>query len=261
MKLIVCDIDDTLIDSPEQKLPSQKLVDAIRSVKEHALVACATGRAKTWALPVLQAAHFTAPCIVAGGTVILDPDTYDILHEKHLPKSQLENIKNILREYPDLRVCFNDYDDNDYLSGGWEMERLLASPECSVIQAIWLGHQRAEELVARFRHLRGVTSVKMTSQKPGLADIHIIPEGATKEHAIHWLQEKLDIPKEDTIGIGDGYNDLHIFKAVGTKIALANANEDLKKRADIIIGDVHDDAVADFLLQYTGSKLSTLTTF
>lgn len=247
MKLVVVDIDGTLIDSPNEKVPSDEFVKTVQKIKERVLVTCATGRSESWAKPVLDKAGFTAPPIIGGGTLILDPTTLRPLHEYYIPQDQLQNIKDILKDYPDSRVLFNDYTEEEYLDGGWELSTLLNSDSCYIMEVIELSHERADELIAQFIKLEGVTSVKMSSLKPGLVDIHVVNELSTKEHAIGVLQKELGISKEDTVGIGDGHNDFHIFKAVGTKIAVANAVPELKELADEIIGHVREDPVTEYL--------------
>lgn len=247
MKLIVADIDATLIDSPKQKLPSERLVNAIQAVKNEYLVTCATGRSRSWAKPFLEAARFTAPCILGGGTHLVDPETQEIIWDLPLPPDQLESIKSILRPYPDLHILLNDYTEDDYIQGGWELRRLLEAKEVFLMETVYLEDSLANELVEKFENLPGVTSIKMRSFKPGLVDIHVLNEKSTKENAIAKLREMLDISVDDTIGIGDGHNDIHIFNAVGTKIAVNNALPELKDTADKVIGPVQDDAVAQYL--------------
>jgi hypothetical protein len=247
MKLVVCDIDGTLIDSPGQKLPSARLIKTIYAVKDKYLVTCATGRSRSWAKPVLSAAHFTAPCILGGGTHIVDQTSQAIIWEQPLPPSTLESIKATLRDHPDVRVIFNDYTEDDYLSGGWPLEKLMAAKEVFLMEVVMITDELASQLIERFRALPGVTSLKLVALRPGVVDIHVLHETVSKEHAIGRIQKMTGISKVDTIGIGDGHNDFHIFNAVGTKVAVANAVPDLKARADIVIGDVANDAVAAYL--------------
>lgn len=248
MKLIVANIDGTIVNSPDQKIPSQALVDVIQSVKDEYYITCATGRSRSWAKPVLEAAHFTAPCILGGGTYIVDPETLDVVWKLPLPADQLQNIKNILRKQSDLKVLFNDYSEEEYMAGGWELDRLLNADEVFLMEIVAVSDDEAAKLVEAFQALPSVTAVKMHSFHPGgVVDIHVLNEGSTKEHAILRLQEMLNISKEDTIGIGDGHNDFHIFNAVDTKVAVANAVPELKDLADVVIGDVKDDAVVTYI--------------
>lgn len=53
---------------------------------------------------------------------------------------------------------------------------------------------------------------------------------------------------KDTTVFGDSHNDLGLFKYAGRKIAVANAIDEIKKEADIILPYTNDeDAVAKFL--------------
>ena len=68
-----------------------------------------------------------------------------------------------------------------------------------------------------------------------------------KEHAIAKLLKILSVEKDRSVGVGDGYNDVHLFNAVGYKVAMGNAVPELKARADIIIGSVKEDGLAQYL--------------
>lgn len=104
------------------------------------------------------------------------------------------------------------------------------------------------ELIDKLQKIPDVAAIKMLSFHQHKFDIHILHKDSTKENSIKWLQQYLGIPQSDTIGIGDGYNDFHIFNAVGRKIAVNNAVPELKKLADEVIGDVSNDPVAEYLL-------------
>ena len=49
------------------------------------------------------------------------------------------------------------------------------------------------------------------------------------------LAERLGIKKEETACIGDGENDLPMFRAAGLKMAMGNAVPELREKADIIL--------------------------
>jgi len=73
------------------------------------------------------------------------------------------------------------------------------------------------------------------------------PEG-DKAHALTRLEEIEGVERAHTTVFGDSHNDLGLFEAAGRKIAVANAIEELKERADIVLPWSNDeDAVARFL--------------
>lgn len=53
--------------------------------------------------------------------------------------------------------------------------------------------------------------------------------GVDKGAALKKLAEKLSIPIEETIAIGDNYNDLAMLEAAGLSVSAGNAVEDVKK--------------------------------
>ena len=61
------------------------------------------------------------------------------------------------------------------------------------------------------------------------------------------LLEILNIPKEDTIAIGDDNNDLSMFEQVGYRVAVDNAIDIVKEKADEITLTNDEDGVAVFL--------------
>lgn len=80
-------------------------------------------------------------------------------------------------------------------------------------------------------------------------DIHITPKQATKEHAVVELCDMLRLDRSRVAGVGDSYNDLHLFNAVGYKIAMGNAASALKEAADQVINGVDEDGLAKFIIE------------
>ena len=59
--------------------------------------------------------------------------------------------------------------------------------------------------------------------------------------------EILDIKKEESIAIGDDNNDLPMFEQVGYKVAMDNAIDIVKEKADEITLSNDEDGVAVYL--------------
>jgi Cof subfamily protein (haloacid dehalogenase superfamily) len=78
------------------------------------------------------------------------------------------------------------------------------------------------------------------------------PEG-DKAHALAKLERLEGVDRAHTTVFGDSHNDLGLFEAAGRKIAVANAIDELKKRADIVLPRSNDEeAVAHFLAEELG---------
>jgi 3-deoxy-D-manno-octulosonate 8-phosphate phosphatase (KDO 8-P phosphatase) len=62
----------------------------------------------------------------------------------------------------------------------------------------------------------------------------ILDSVGNKREAMESLQAQYDIPREACLFIGDDINDIPAFEASGLCVAVANATEEVKSRADFI---------------------------
>ncbi len=65
--------------------------------------------------------------------------------------------------------------------------------------------------------------------------IHVLPAEIGKGKALRYVMERLEISCEEAAAIGDSYMDLELFEVVGLRAAVGNADEELKKKADIVL--------------------------
>lgn len=76
----------------------------------------------------------------------------------------------------------------------------------------------------------------------------ILHKDADKSHGIQIVGEFSGFDMSDLTVFGDNLNDLGMFKLAGTSVAVANAHEELKAYADIVLPHTNDeDGVAKFL--------------
>ena len=81
--------------------------------------------------------------------------------------------------------------------------------------------------------------------------IEIIPKTCGKGLALRRLAEILEIPVEDTIGVGDEANDLTMVEAAGLGVCMANGIPEVKAAADYITErDNNHDGVAEVLEKF-----------
>ena len=52
---------------------------------------------------------------------------------------------------------------------------------------------------------------------------------------------------QDVVAFGDNYNDLSMLEAAGTGVAMGNAVDEVKARANIVIGDNESTSIAEFI--------------
>lgn len=243
-KAIITDLDGTAVDSPRVKLASERLATAVLRLEELGVRVCAaTGRAPTFAKIMLESMNLHGPAIVAGGTKIIDPTTGEDLWVCGLSGQQLSAIKQ-KAQHLSYGFLWNDSTEEDYLSGGWKIDLLHEDEEVYFFEICFVPDNKLQGVIRQLEGIAGVAVTVVVAQKPGTYDLHITNKAATKEHAIYELEKIIGVDKADMIGIGDGHNDLHLYDAVGYKVAMDNAVPELKQAADKIIGSVQEDGLA-----------------
>jgi HAD superfamily hydrolase (TIGR01484 family) len=255
-KAIIFDLDGTAIDSPKQKLPTARLIKAVRALEGKYYLCAATGRVWLFAEPVLKSLALHDPCIISGGTQICRPTSGEILWQCALEPADLDAVVSIAQQYPNQKVLYNNHTDDDYLHGGLDPMTLNILGPVYFFNIKLVPQDIATEIAEKLTKLPGISCMKIISQLPDLNDIHVTNRHATKEHAVAELLKALAIDAKDTIGVGDGHNDTHLFNAVGHKVAMSNGVDELKGAADEVIGDVSDDGFAAYLEQLAKTKLS-----
>ncbi|SEW46325.1 Cof-type HAD-IIB family hydrolase [[Clostridium] fimetarium] len=74
----------------------------------------------------------------------------------------------------------------------------------------------------------------------------------TKENAILKVCDACGFSTEEIIAFGDDYADIGMLELCGLGVAMGNAIEKVKNRADIVIGTNDEDGIADFLENMDG---------
>jgi len=80
--------------------------------------------------------------------------------------------------------------------------------------------------------------------------IEITDMDATKGSALLRLIDMLGIKKEETIAIGDGPIDISMIEVAGVGVAVSNAVDALKEKADYIAPSNKDNAIAEVIEKY-----------
>ncbi|MDX8921603.1 HAD hydrolase family protein, partial [Salmonella enterica] len=77
--------------------------------------------------------------------------------------------------------------------------------------------------------------------------VDIARKGNSKgKRLTQWIEAQGGSMK-NVIAFGDNYNDISMLEAAGTGVAMGNADETVKARADVVIGDNTTDSIAKFI--------------
>jgi Cof subfamily protein (haloacid dehalogenase superfamily) len=85
-----------------------------------------------------------------------------------------------------------------------------------------------DEAKSRFKHLSFVRATSPLT--PNYTWIEVFPDKVTKGTGAEWLCRHLGLARENTMSIGNDYNDIQMLEWSGTAFVMENSPEDLKKR-------------------------------
>ena len=71
----------------------------------------------------------------------------------------------------------------------------------------------------------------------------VVPREGGKAYGVAATLERFGLEPEEAVAFGDGENDLSMFEAVGTSVAMGNAWDSVKERATFVTNDVDDDGI------------------
>ena len=98
----------------------------------------------------------------------------------------------------------------------------------AVIVATWAPHHDTVcEIIAELR-----LDVRVVLNKGA---VMILPNGVDKATGLARAAEALSLPLSSFVGIGDAENDLPLFEACGLGVAVANALDEVKAKADLVM--------------------------
>lgn len=111
-----------------------------------------------------------------------------------------------------------------------------------------------EDKLAAIEELKEVPGIEVTGALNN--NIEVNAAGVNKGAALVELGASMGIAREEIMAFGDGANDIHLMREVGSGVAMSNAIEAVKKAADYIAGSNDEDGVAEFLETYVLDRKS-----
>jgi|LGOV01.1.fsa_nt_gb Cof subfamily protein (haloacid dehalogenase superfamily) len=258
-KVIVCDLDGTLLDS-EHSL-SEKTKKEIRRVSNLGIkVILATGRHYIDVRGVAKQLELDTCVIGSNGTRAysgdgkrlimhnLDTSVIDVMMDYKLPEGIHLNIYQgkewlVLEDNKQL-LDFHKHSKFEYrkISGVGDLKK-------DEVNKFYLYSHNEELLQEVEKDLKGILN--------GMADvffsyfsvIEVMPKGISKGLALQELMANNGIKSEEVMAFGDGLNDIEMLKWAGKGLIMKNADKNLiNQLPDLeIISSNNEDGVAQYL--------------
>lgn len=256
--LVVSDIDDTLV-CPGGAVPGVNQATVELFCALGGKFTLATGRTVESISHHLSDIRLSAPAIAYGGAVI-----YDFQHDIRIKNAVLPQesarraLEDICMAFPGIGVEIMTADgriyvhqSNDYTHQHTVQERLIYTMRpLEDIEARWnkvmfaADPQTLQQLekFCEARHYAGVYFVPT-----GKYYFDMMPEGVTKGAALRELCEYLKLPLENTIVVGDYYNDIEMMQTAGHAVAMAGAPVAVQMAAQAVTGGCAEGGLAQVL--------------
>ena len=77
---------------------------------------------------------------------------------------------------------------------------------------------------------------------------------AQKGKGMHFIQQELGISPEETIAVGDGATDISMFEYAAVKVAIGNAEDQVKAKANYIAPSVQNNGIIEVINKYIKSS-------
>jgi Cof subfamily protein (haloacid dehalogenase superfamily) len=236
---------------------------AVHAAGSHVVVV--TGRMFRGVRPYLDRAGLDDPVVCYQGAVVADPATGDFLRHVPIPHAvALEAIDAVVAAGFHVN-CY--VDDLLYVAQVTPEARAYADFQHLEIHAVgdlraWLtsdptklvavGDPRAldgleAELKPRFRGRLFVAKSLPHFLEFAHPDVN-------KGEGLQFVADLLGFEPAETVACGDGENDRELLDWAGFRVAVANADDDILRRADLVVPSVGEEGVAALLEAYLDSS-------
>ncbi len=275
VRMIAIDIDGTLMPSSGLVM-SRRNQEALRRAEAAGVeVVIATGRRHAYALPLLRQVGLRPETVmISSNGTVTRTFSGDSIDRWLLPSATARDLCGLLRQFGGTTVfTFDRGGDHElviesiyqlheriaawvdanraYLKEVVPLERAFDGGE-SPVQGMVCGTVEemriAEERLNASRFAGEVESHRTEYPQRNLAILDILPPGVSKGSALERLAARRGIRIEETLAIGDNYNDLSMLECAGQAALMANAPEELLEMAGQrgwqITGTNDEDGVA-----------------
>ena len=245
VRLVLSDMDGTLLPSGTHEV-SEVVRRSIIDVENQGVpVVAVTARPYSFAKNALTLLGADGLCVVEGGATIRDLKTDEIVWRQWLDPATLKNVSETL-----LPLAYEiDYFPDDKQIFVAEADTSLIDWEAPYVY-VKLPTERLGEAVDLISRVSQVVAHAINLYDPIYSGLQVTHELADKSHGVAAVCNILQVPKEQTLAIGDGDNDIPLFENAGLRIAMGNASDKLISLADHVVGSVDGDGFADAMSRF-----------
>lgn len=240
-KLIALDMDGTLLT--EEKTISEENRQAIlEAVESGVTVMFATGRGIQSAYPYVEELGLTSPIVtVNGGEVWSRPG--ELHRRRPLDTELVFRLRELALQYDSWYWSYS-------VNGVFNKERWLDDQAANEQTWLKFGYYTEDTgiLAAIRKELESWDRFELTNSHP--FNIELNPKGVSKASGLHDVCAMLGITMSQAIAMGDSLNDIAMIREAGLGVAMGNAQDEVKRIADIVTDGNEEHGVAKVIREY-----------
>jgi len=261
IKIAFFDIDGTLTNS--NKVITEKTLKTLNKLTENGieLVIC-SGRGNSYVLNLIKNIKSSNYIISSNGAEIYDITNKNNIYSNKIDFKKIKSLYNYAINN-NLNIIFSSIY-NRYVN--YE-PRIMADiiylndinilNEIDIYQVIIIDEEyynmkKLEENIKNFSDIKIINYSIDYQNKIEYGDhwFDVVNKDVDKGKGITNLLNKLNIDKSNAICFGDGINDIDMFESCGIKVAMGNAIEIIKEKADYITDSNDDEGITAFFNKY-----------
>jgi Cof subfamily protein (haloacid dehalogenase superfamily) len=273
IRLVVFDLDGTLLDH-EGKIGAASKT-AISQLQDAGVqFTFASGRHFHAVSPYAETIGMSLPFIAFDGALIQNVSAKICIHCSSIPEKTVSRIVRLAGKYL-LDICLvgdtaayclphqiivSEF--VDIIGGHYRKINSFAAVQNRALELVIAGENlNALKIIQKktvFPWAFGLQSrIYPSSRHTGIHCLSIKKGGADKAKGLRKLQRHLGISMTETVVTGDWYNDQEMFETNAYKVAVANAVQPIRIRADFITSHTNnEDGLAEFLDVLLAAKRS-----
>ena len=257
-EILALDLDGTLLNSKSMISPATK--EAIHAImKRGKKVVLATGRPTTGTRHIveeLRLKEFESYVISYNGARITNLKTGEHIYKKTLPSNFIKDAYDLAEKFGlnfvtyDEDTIYCNQEPNEYTLLEVREERMklqicehfvedidFPTYKCMFVGEPKIVAEAEKALLNRYHSLYSIyRSVNFF--------VEIMEKNTDKATALNRLVSSIGLTKDQLICCGDGYNDLAMMEFAGLCVAMGNAVDEVKERADFVTKSNDEDGIA-----------------
>ena len=262
IRLLALDLDGTLLD-PNSRV-SEADGAAVRAARDRGVhIVVSTARWYSIAQRTARKLELRTPVICHNGAHVREPDNgAELLHET-IPEDAAKEIVafcddggfetyTTIAGVTYMRTPRADQIDPKRLPEDMRLARShLEHVTGPVTGMVVFGDDTVSSLIERFaERYQGVLSFPVGSGAATETYVSITAAGCDKGRALRLVCERLDVAPAEVLAMGDAQPDIEMFELAAIGVAMGNAADDVKARADAVAPSNAEGGVAWAIRRY-----------